>query len=129
MSFSLLTPREDSDALSKLQAVRIRYLKWKGEASDNQMHWYSAKELAAFARDSKLFADEIYQVIMGFSVSGHSLILVLPQCQLWVARAAAVREDDFDLAAFLTTCTRYIHLFVFPNSSLTYNQGGQGRRI
>jgi hypothetical protein len=54
--------REDPDAVSKLQSIRERYLKWKSEGWDNQMHWYSAKDLASFARNSKLFADEIYEV-------------------------------------------------------------------
>jgi hypothetical protein len=59
-----LPNREDPDAGSKLQSVRARYLNWKSEGWDNQMHWYSAKDLAAFARNSKLFADEIYEVEM-----------------------------------------------------------------
>ncbi len=77
-----LPSREDPDSTSKLQSVRARYLKWKSEGWDNQMHWYSAKDLAAFARNSKLFADEIYEVETAHSESlgrglGHSFFFAI----------------------------------------------------
>ena len=75
VSSAVSTPREDINALTILQTVRERYAKWKSEGCENQMHWYSAKALAAFARDSKLFADEIQQVCCDYSSKSRKLNL------------------------------------------------------
>ncbi len=67
---SIVSPRvvKDDSVLSfKLSALKLRYAAWRRDGGESQVHWYSARDLAAFARDSALFSEEISQVLQDFS--------------------------------------------------------------